>query len=166
MRSNVSRVICCALGWLSSRLSATFDRNHGCHRCIDKQLNWTRDANTGHGGITHRPSEGQSTPGACRPFITISLSCWCNGPLARLIKFGLRMRREFRECYPRHRGLMIPACITTRAWRTCRDACPDRWLAFSFEVAGGEYVPGIPGACATRNFTYLVRGPYHIGTLH
>ena len=29
----------------------------------------------------------------------------------------------------------------------------------SFEVGGGENVPGIPGACATRNFTYLVRGP-------
>ena len=25
---------------------------------------------------------------------------------------------------------------------------------------GGENVPGIPGACATRNFTYLVRGPW------
>ena len=24
---------------------------------------------------------------------------------------------------------------------------------------GGENVPGIPGACATRNFAYLVRGP-------
>ena len=24
----------------------------------------------------------------------------------------------------------------------------------------GENVPGIPGACATRNFTYLVRGPW------
>ena len=23
-------------------------------------------------------------------------------------------------------------------------------------------VPGIPGACATRNFRYLVRGPWHI----
>ena len=23
----------------------------------------------------------------------------------------------------------------------------------------GENVPGIPGTCATRNFTYLVRGP-------
>ena len=26
------------------------------------------------------------------------------------------------------------------------------------EVGGGENVPGIPGACATQNFTYLVRG--------
>ena len=25
---------------------------------------------------------------------------------------------------------------------------------------GGENVPGNPGACATRNFTYLVRGPW------
>ena len=24
----------------------------------------------------------------------------------------------------------------------------------------GSLTPGIPGACATRNFTYLVRGPY------
>ena len=28
----------------------------------------------------------------------------------------------------------------------------------SFEVGGGENVPGFPGACATRNFTYLERG--------
>ena len=28
----------------------------------------------------------------------------------------------------------------------------------SFEIGGGENVPGIPGACATRYFTYLVRG--------
>ena len=29
----------------------------------------------------------------------------------------------------------------------------------SFEVGGGGNVPGIPGACATRHFAYLVRGP-------
>ena len=29
----------------------------------------------------------------------------------------------------------------------------------SFGVGGGENVPGIPGACATCNFTYLVVGP-------
>ena len=39
---------------------------------------------------------------------------------------GLRMRRECRERFPRHCGLAIPTCITTRAWRTCRDACRDR----------------------------------------
>ena len=55
--------------------------------------------------------------------------------------------------------LAIPTCITARASRTCRDACRDRQPAMA-----GENVPGIPGTCATRNFTYLARGPcrYHV----
>ena len=32
------------------------------------------------------------------------------------------------------------------------------YIAVSFEVCGGENVPGIPCACARRNFTYVVRG--------
>ena len=72
---------------------------------------------------------------------------------------GLRMRRECWERFPHHRGLAIPTCIAARAWRTCPDACRDRKLAVSFEFVDGENVPGIPGAWATRNFTYLVRGP-------
>ena len=71
---------------------------------------------------------------------------------------GLRMRRESRERFPRHRRLATPICIT--AWRTCRDASRCHYLAVSFEVGGREDVPGIPGACATHNFTYLVRGPW------
>ena len=31
---------------------------------------------------------------------------------------GLRMRREYRERFPRHHGLAITACIMARAWRT------------------------------------------------
>ena len=31
--------------------------------------------------------------------------------------------------------------------------------AVSFEVGGGENVPGNPHACVIRNFTYLVRDP-------
>ena len=81
------------------------------------------------------------------------------GFLPETYKCGLRMRRVYRERLLRHRGLAIPVCITARAWRTCRDACRDRQLAVSFEVGGGENVPGIPGACAAHNFTYLVRGP-------
>ena len=64
------------------------------------------------------------------------------------------------ERFSHHRGLPIPTCITARAWRTCRDACWDHLLVVSFEVGGGENVPDIPGACATRNFTCLVRGPF------
>ena len=32
-------------------------------------------------------------------------------------------------------------------------------LRFHLKSAAGENVPGIPGACATRNFTHLARGP-------
>ena len=39
-------------------------------------------------------------------------------------------------------------------------ASRDRYQAVSFEVGGGENVPGIPRACATHNLTYLVRGPW------
>ena len=79
--------------------------------------------------------------------------------LSRYANCGLRMRRECWERCPRHRGFAIPTCIIARAWRTCRDAYRDRWPAVSFEVGGGKNAPGIPGACATRNFTYLVKGP-------
>ena len=63
------------------------------------------------------------------------------------------MRHECRERFPRHRGLAIPTYITTCTWRMCRDAV-------SFEVGDGEKFPGIPGACATHNFTYLARNPW------
>ena len=61
-------------------------------------------------------------------------------------------------------GTFSPPCITARAWRSCRDACRDACrdcsLAVSFLVGGGENVLGIPGACAVRKFTNLVRGPW------
>ena len=78
-----------------------------------------------------------------------------DGPLARYAN----VRRECREHFPHHHWLAIPACITARAWHTCCDAFRDRKLAVSFEISGGENVSDIPGQCATRNFTYLVRGP-------
>ena len=55
-----------------------------------------------------------------------------------------------------NRKLAIPTwCITARAhgpWCIC--------ISRSLTSGGGENVPGIPGACATRNFTYLARGPW------
>ena len=83
------------------------------------------------------------------------VNSFCMGILPDTQNCGLRMRRECRERFRRHRGLAIPTCITARAWHTCRDACRDRWLAVSVEVSGGENVAGIP---ATHNFAYLVRG--------
>ena len=48
---------------------------------------------------------------------------------------------------------------------TCVKQVPsreDRLLAVPFEVSGEENVLGIPGACATHNFTYLAKGPWHV----
>ena len=36
-------------------------------------------------------------------------------------------------------------------------------MSGSLASVGGENVPGIPGACATRNFAYLARGPLNAG---
>ena len=56
----------------------------------------------------------------------------------------LPMRRECREDFPRHHGLVTPTWITARAWHTCRDACWDRWLAVSFEIGDAENIPAFP----------------------
>ena len=73
---------------------------------------------------------------------------------------GLRMRRECRERFPRHRlprkllvcdpGMHHGACVTHVPW------CMSELLT----RGGSENVPGIPGACTIRNFTYLARGPW------
>ena len=70
------------------------------------------------------------------------------------------MRRECRERFPRYRfqskqivndpGMHHGTCVTHAPW------C----MSGSLIRCGGENVPGIPGAYATSNFTYLLRGPY------
>ena len=81
------------------------------------------------------------------------------GLLPDTSKYGLRMRRECRERFPRHRFQRKPqvsdpdmhhgTCVTHVPW------C----MSGSLTRGGGENVPGIPGACANLNFTHLVRGP-------
>ena len=68
------------------------------------------------------------------------------------------MRWECRERFPRHRlerkplgndpGMHHGTCVTHVPWR----------MSESLTRGDGENVPGIPGACATHNFIYLVRG--------
>ena len=74
---------------------------------------------------------------------------------------GLRMHQECRERFPRHRlqrkplvsdpGMHHDTCVTHVSW------C----MSVALTRGGGENVPGISGACPTRNFTYLARGPLH-----
>ena len=63
-----------------------------------------------------------------------------------------RMRREFRERFPRHRELAIPAYITAR------DGRRDSYLAFFLSRWRGKHSRH---SLCLRNpqFTYLVRGP-------
>ena len=70
------------------------------------------------------------------------------------------MRRECRERFPRHRLHRIPlVCDPDMHHSTCVTHVP--WcIPGSLTRGGGENVPGIPGAWATRNFTYLVKGPW------
>ena len=81
------------------------------------------------------------------------------GLLPDMQNCALRIRRECRERFSRHwlqRKPLISGpdmhhgtCVTHVPW--CRSG--------SLTSGGGENVPGIPGACATRNFAYLARGP-------
>ena len=57
----------------------------------------------------------------------------------------LRIRRECQERFPSHCGLAIPTCITGS-------------LTSDFLWSWAENFPGIPGTCATHNFTYQERG--------
>ena len=69
------------------------------------------------------------------------------------------MHRECRERFPRHRrqrkplvsnpGIHHSTCVTHVPW------C----MSGSLTCGGGEDVSGIYGACTTRNYTYLARGP-------
>ena len=79
---------------------------------------------------------------------------------------GLRMRRECRERFPRHRQQRKPlvsdpdmhhgTCVTHVPW------C----ISGSLARGGREKVSGIPRACATRNVMHLARGPWQCNVLH
>ena len=51
--------------------------------------------------------------------------------------------------WPSYTGMYHGTCVAHMPW------C----MSGSLTRGGGENVSGIPGACATRNFSYLVRGP-------
>ena len=74
---------------------------------------------------------------------------------------GLRIRRKSQERFPCRRlqrkllvsdpGMHHGTCVTHVPW----------WMSGWLISGGVENIPSIPSACATRNFTYLARGPCH-----
>ena len=99
---------------------------------------------------------GRSVPWPLRAWLLGSpgLQQPWHGPLTRYVKWlvahapGMRHRLQRTPLVNDH-GMHHGTCVTHVPW------C----VSGSLTSGGGENVPGIPGACATRNFTYLARGP-------
>ena len=72
---------------------------------------------------------------------------------------GLRMRRECRERFPHHRFQRKPRVSDHGVHHgTCPTHVP--WcMSGSLTHGGGE---NVSGACATRNFACLLRGPWRL----
>ena len=72
----------------------------------------------------------------------------------------LHMRQEYRELFPRHQCEMkLRVSDPTKHHGRC--VMHVLWcMSGLLTRGGGENVPGIPGACTTRNFTYLARCPW------
>ena len=90
-----------------------------------------------------------------------SLSCeitWLlMGLLPDTYNCGLRMRWECREYFPRHRRQRKPVVSDPGMhYGTCVTHVP-LCMSGSLAHSDGE---NVPGAWATRNFTYLARGPW------
>ena len=72
--------------------------------------------------------------------------CTCAGNAGNVF-LTYRLQRKPQVSDP---GMHHGTCVTHVPW------C----MSESLIRGRGENVPGIPGACATRNFAYLARGPY------
>ena len=92
--------------------------------------------------------------------ITILFVCY-HGPLTRYVTLWLAHVPGMPGAFPRHRFQRKPLVSDPGMHHgTCDKHVP--WCMSGWPTGGGdENVPGIPGAYATRNFTYLVRGPFH-----
>ena len=65
-----------------------------------------------------------------------------------------------RVCFSRHRLQRIPL-VSNPGMHNGTCATHEPWcMSGSLTRGGGENIPGIPGACATRNIAYLVKGPW------
>ena len=79
---------------------------------------------------------------------------------------GLRMRRECRDRFPHHRLQRKPLIRDPGMHHgTCVTHVPC-CMSGSLTCRGRKNVPGIPGACATRNFPYLVKCTWLKGSVH
>ena len=89
----------------------------------------------------------------------------CMGLLPDTYSCALRMRWECQERFSRHRLQRKPLVSDPGMHHgTCVTYVPC-CMSGSLTRGGGESVPGIPGTWAIRNFTYLIRDPWHVNVL-
>ena len=74
--------------------------------------------------------------------------CACAGNAENIFPRGRLQRKLLVSDPDMHHG----TCVTHVPW------C----MSGSLNRGGGENAPGIPGACATHNITYLARGPWQL----
>ena len=78
---------------------------------------------------------------------TQNCGCACAGNAGNVFPVTAGKRSRHASRHVRHARAVMHAGIAN--------------YRFPLKSAAGENVPGIPGACATCNFTYLVRGPWN-----
>ena len=74
---------------------------------------------------------------------------------------GLWIRRECRERFPCHQLQKKPPVSDPGMYHGMCDTYMPWCTSGSLTDGGGENIPAIPGACSTRNFTYLVRSQWN-----
>ena len=87
----------------------------------------------------------------------------CGNPLVSVLPWASCQINKIAGCARTRNVISTTAGKQSRhASRHVRDACTvmPGSLTVSFEVGGVENVPAIPGACANRNFAYLIRAPW------
>ena len=104
-------------------------------------------------------SSSQPSPSLAWRSLRAKWVWWWHGPLTRYTKLRVAHAPGMTVTFsppPRvsDPGMHHGTCVTHVTW-----CLPGSLTSGFFEVGGGENVPGIPGACATRNFAYLVRDP-------
>ena len=84
----------------------------------------------------------------------------CNGPLTGDVKLRDADGPGMAGKFPLHR-LQMKQLVSYLGMHHCTCVTHVPWCMSGYLTRGcRENVPGIPGACATRHFTYLARGPY------
>ena len=96
------------------------------------------------------PKITASHPG-CPNFLSCSAFAWASYQIRKIAGSAWGMPGTF---FFHHRGLAIPTCNTASAWRI-----PGSLTGGFLWSRWRGNVPGIPGAWATHNFAYLVKGP-------